>query len=419
MLFLQKFTFQSLSLVNAFFILIVLPRAFGPELYAQYSLVLSTGLFLVQSLIAGLSPAFLHFINDPKKQKLQTAVNFFLIFIFLFLVIIVIIATTFLSENLKSLIWKSNFTIMVTLLIIFISYLRFLEEKIIQFGDIIEKTWDIELLRFYCRTGFTTLIVLSWWVELLSLGTFIILNVFSWTIFFFLSFKKIVKFKVSHTLFKDNFLQSLFKYSWKIYLFLMMGALYLYLGRYFLALDNSFEEQAQFYAGFQLGTVVLPIIASFTALMMKKFSQDHYNDKIFDLRVSFFKINVLVSAVFLLVISPLYFLSGKIVYLSLGPGYSGAVDIFCTILIFSWLQCPGTVNINFFASTNRTGELSLLQNLTAVIGIIVIIWFYTQTELTPINLARILVGVYGLKVVLLFSMNIRYLLYMKPTVIRE
>lgn len=142
---------------------------------------------------------------------------------------------------------------------------------------------------------------------------------------------------------------------------------------------------------------------------MKKFSTNFFEQNILEIKKLFFKFNILIFIFVGIVNSLLSYFSNEIINIVFGEEYLDSVMIFNIILIFTWLQAPGIVNSNFFASTERTGTLSIIQVVTFVGGIVFISIIYAQGNVSPIILAYTLVGTYFLKLFLMLIVNIRYL----------
>ena len=394
---------------NGFVILSVLPRSIGPEIYGQYSYVLSTAMFAVQSLMAGLAPAYVHFLNEPSTTKAQTAGRFWTLFMLLFGISALASVMTLTFPELKKVIWLGSLSSALIMMTITLAFARFCEERMLQFADVTGTTFRTEMFRLVSRTFLSVILIALWFLDVMTLGLFLILNLFAWAVF-------LLPLWPSHNATIGlppypwkPFLRRLFDYSWKVYVFLFAGALYTYSGRFFLARSISFEEQSDFYAGFQLGTVVLPIIAAYTALTMKEFSTHYFNNNMADLRHVFIRVNLGAIVALTAIIGLLFAGSQHIVALVFGPGFEGAVSVFRLTLVFAWLQGPGIVNSNLFSSTDRTGALSILQVITFTVGIALILCLYSIDMLGSVALAQVLVAVYLLKLVAMGILNARYL----------
>lgn len=397
-----------LSIVLGIFI----PRAIGPEGYGEYNYILSTGNFLLQFFIMSVNTAYIymHTRNKYDERDLNTLYLVYISIVFLMLIFVVYLTIS--TEYLYNTFWNSISKYQYIILGFLLSSFIFLQQRLSEYSDMIGEAKFSEKMKNMTKLILVLVVLILILSKNISIYSLLIVTILSHIIYLICI---TINVKIPIAVIDRNkskiyvgICNEIYLYVKPLIIFSIIGALYLYIGRYSLQYTSSLHEFGIYMAALNLANIPIQFISAMIAIYMKKLIVSHNSDDGYINR--FYKEDIIriyvIHAVFSYYI---LFNASSIIELLLGVDYEGAVDVIRILSIFSLIHTYGILGGNVYLSTNRNKEYAWINGLFLCLGIIFCFFVIQFHYFSALSFAVFTTSIFLSRVLLQTYMNLKYL----------
>lgn len=389
---------------------IFVPRIIGPESYGEYSYITSTFTFLFQLFMFSSNTAYIYFLSN-KKYKTEEVNSVYYIFLLVILVFVSIFTVLSMSTDIgNKFLWHDIKSYSLILVGLFFGSLRVLQTTLIAFSDSTQQTIVAEKLKLISRFIFVIALVIAMKIALLDLNLFFTLSIIYILVFSFLFFK-FIRFKFQKISSKKvlSIFHDAFNYLKPLIIFSLIGAAYLYLGRYAVQATSGSGELGIYMAALNLANIPIQFLSSIVAIYMNTMVIGFANGDISIMRKFFTSDLLKIYALHSMFSFFLLFNADSIINFLFGAEYIGTVNVLKVIAIFSLTHSFGVLGGNTFMSTNRTKQYAYINGTVLFIGCMYFVYIVVYSQFSALNFAIATTSFFLIRVLIQTTYNLIFL----------
>lgn len=407
---LYKIFFAGLNLIVSAAIIIMVARTLGAVAFGNLSYVLATYAFLFQFLMVMSETAYVYYLAE-KKHDHRDLNTFILIFISLVTFLILVISLVSTNSELGILyLWNglTNYHLLY-LGLICATFLN-LQKVLLNYSDSTSQTIRSENIKLLTRVLTVLLLIVLISYKSLNVYSYLILLIVGLMLFFGL-FAKYIEFKFSTTSKQSlkDILKDFSTYLGPLTPFLLVAAVYSYIGKYVLQSSAGSAEQGYYNLAFQLALVPVTILSSVTPIIMSEVTAKFSENNLQGVRNIFLDYVFKIYTVHAFISFFVVFNAEQLILLTVGRDFIGAVIPLQVLSIFSLFHSFGIFNSILFLSTGRNKQYSNVNSIAMAVGIIYLIYIFFAGSLTAIHLAMFMTLIYVIRTIFLLYQNIIFL----------
>tara|TARA_B100000795_G_scaffold264871_1_gene245934 strand:- start:1266 stop:2714 length:1449 start_codon:yes stop_codon:yes gene_type:complete len=389
---------------------ILVPRAIGPASYGVFSYIVATYAFLFHFFILTTRVAYIYFLSNG-KHKIEDINTFYLLFLTIISVLVIIV--WFISVNSEfgiKYLWNGleneQLIFLGLILVIFSTF----QSILIQYSDSTSQTVRSEKIRLISRFLMLLSVVTFIFFGALNVSLFFILSIANVTLFLLL-YIKYVNFKFSNLNIKKikYIYVDFYIYLKPLVIFSLIATIYDYLGKYVLQTSSGSVEQGYFNFALQMALIPVIFISSLMAIYISETTKKFKDNDIESVRDIFLN-NIFKTYALHAFISLFMVINAKeIILLTVGESFNGAIGALQVLSIFSLLHTFGMLSGNLFFSSGRNKQYGVINSIPMILGIFCMMYFLFYGSLNSTGLALLMAIFYMIRVVIQLYMNLIYL----------
>lgn len=396
--FLIKVVSAIISLFVGVVVGVLVPRSVGPEVYGEYSYVISISIFILQLLLLEVNFAYMSLRSN--KSYDSSDINSLYFLYLSILIILYSLFFVFLDFG-----GFEYLDVIDVYLVAIVALLIFLQQRFIEFSDF--AGWVGLIERWRIATKLILIIFLGglFVYSNILMHTFLLISCISYSLFFLVAIK--LRLKWHRPPFRNiiDISTLALKFILPLAPVALLASVAAFLGKYYLQHSGGVIQQGYYAVAFSIALLPLPVVSGLVALVVRDMSDD--GCQVFEIYSSWHKLLSYFYFYWFLLL--LLFPSELLVFL-LGVEYLGASRALQFLALFSFLHVNSLLNRSLLVLHDRRKLYSIVNFSVLMLSILVLTGLYNYTVvnvdlLSMVVLAGFLVRTLVMKVVLTLAIG--------------